>query len=531
MKQFPKHPNLLWMAAVFLGLLFDFLFWEKSTGVNFAIFSATSLLVGFGFLLVNGLRPASKSLWLILPFTFFVVIAFLRREPLTAFLAYTFSIFSLGVLANTYLSGRWTRYILPDYLAKLLSLLIEGMVLKGAEFYSALRRNQIERGESPKIPIGAILRGLLLALPVIVCYSSLLASADFIFQQRLDDFLDIFDFENINDWIHRTIIIFVCAYLLAGVFLHAFSKSGDEELIGEDKPVVKPFLGFTESAIVMGSVSILFLLFVIIQFQYFFGGQENIGIEGFTYSQYARRGFSELNAVAFFSLLLIFGLNSFTRHETEKQRQIYSALSIFMVALVMVILFSSYQRLALAIDWHGYSRLRLYPRMFLIWLGILLVAVVTLQALHRERYFAFAFVLASLGFAVTLTGVNVDRAIVLHNIPRYLQGKNLNVSHLSSLSIDAIPALAEEFKNPNYPATLHEGIGAILLCYTYSDDITEDKSLDDWRSFNLSNWQAHTALSETLPKLEEYQILKKRTPMIVRTPGNIRYECGENNQE
>jgi hypothetical protein len=91
------------------------------------------------------------------------------------------------------------------------------------------------------------------------------------------------------------------------VYLHAATQSKDEKLVGEEKPVLPPFLGFTEAAIVLGSVAVLFAAFVYIQFQYFFGGQANIHIDGYTYSEYARRGFGELITVAVFSLLLILG--------------------------------------------------------------------------------------------------------------------------------------------------------------------------------------------------------------------------------
>ena len=117
----------------------------------------------------------------------------------------------------------------------------------------------------------------------------------------------------------------------------------------------------------------------------------------------------------------------------------------------MVISFLAYQRISLGIDWHGFSRFRLYPRIFLIWLGILLVAVVVLEIFQRERYFAFVAVLASMGFAVTLTLVNVDAATVKHNVFRAWHGKNLNTPHLASLSTDAVPALAEEFLSPSLP--------------------------------------------------------------------------------
>ena len=67
---------------------------------------------------------------------------------------------------------------------------------------------------------------------------------------------------------------------LAGVFLHAALHSKDEKLLGEEKPLISQFLGFTETAIVLGSVIILFTAFVVVQFKYFFGGQANLGVGG-----------------------------------------------------------------------------------------------------------------------------------------------------------------------------------------------------------------------------------------------------------
>jgi len=317
------------------------------------------------------------------------------------------------------------------------------------------------------------------------------------------------------------------AYILSGSLLHAALKSKDENLVGENKPAIKPFLGFTESTAILVSVSILFLAFVIVQFQYFFGGETNIGVEGFTYSQYARRGFNELVTVAFFSLVLILGLSTITRRETEVQRKIYSWLSVVLAGLVLIILISAYQRISLAIGWHGFSRLRLYPRIFLIWLGLLLVTVVVLEIVQRERYFAFAAVLASLGFAVSLILFNVDAAIIKHNVYRAWHGRNLNVPHLASLSADAIPLLADEFLSSDLPSFTREGVGAILACYRYNESRLHI-SEDDWRSFNLSKWQAHQALDKVRPYLAGYIVRYKNWPIRVRTPNGYIYYCDDN---
>lgn len=88
-------------------------------------------------------------------------------------------------------------------------------------------------------------------------------------------------------------------------------------MVSEGKPVIPLFLGFVELSIVLGSVVTLFTIFVVMQFQYFFGGHTNINVEGFTYSEYARRGFGELVTVAFFALLMLL---TFKRHYQTRNR-------------------------------------------------------------------------------------------------------------------------------------------------------------------------------------------------------------------
>jgi hypothetical protein len=520
-----KQPNRLWLLVLALGLVFDFLFRNHPIGVNYAVFSMLCLMGGLYFLFSEGYRPLLNSLWLLIPFIFFVVITFLRQEPLTSFLAYRFTLFTIGVFVSTYLGGRWFQYSLTDYVGKFFQLIGSMFTLQKRFVLQISQEQENISGARKELPLAAILRGVLIALPIVVVFAMLLASADAVFNQKIVDFFDLFDSDKIIEYIFRFFIILVCAYLLSGIFLHALSQSKDEKLASETSGSSKQILGFTEASIVLGSITLLFLMFVIIQFQYFFGGESNIGVAGYTYSQYARRGFSELVSVAFFSLLLIMGLGTITKRQKEIEQKVYSWLSIAIVLQVLVILMSAYQRLALAIDWHGFSRLRLYPQVFLIWVGILFIAIVVLEIFHQERYFAFAFVLASLGFAISLTLFNVDAATVKRNISRVSLGKYLNVGHLSSLSTDAIPALVEAYQSQNISETTREGIGAILACYL-SENESIEKS-DDWRSFNYSYWKASQLLAEMKPFLTTYRVSGSGSSLRVRTPGNVLYECRE----
>ena len=520
-----KKPDHLWIVVLVLGFLYDFLFWDQLTGVNYILF-ILALLFGAAILFLQAeIRPARNSLWLLFPIVMFSALTFVHQEPLTKGLAFTFSILSLFLLVVSYIGGRWPEYSLADYIQRSIILGISA-VTGGYVFASQVQKERKESNAPSRITfIWAILRGLLIAIPFIVLFSALFSSADLVFDQKLTDFLDRFETNDIWEYIQRLIIILFIAYLLAGTFLHAATKSKEEKLFREGKYVLKPFLGITETAVVLGYVAILFAIFVGIQFRYFFGGEVNIGVEGYTYSQYARRGFNELIWVAFFSLIMLLGLGEVTKREASIERRIFSGLSIVIVSLVMVILVSAYQRIMLGIGWHGFSRLRLYPRIFLVWLGLLFIAVVVLEILRKENFITFAALLASFGFAISLSMISVDAATVRHNLPRALHGVNINIEHISTLSTDAVPPLVEEFQNLEYSEFHHQQIGAIIVCYMHYQSY-EGKNANDWRSFNLSRWRAKRAIESIQGQLQEYGINTERSFARVRTPAGRYYKCG-----
>jgi hypothetical protein len=369
-----------------------------------------------------------------------------------------------------------------------------------------------------------VVRGILIALPIVAVFAALLSSADVVFGQRLDDLIELFKLEKLPEYIFRLAYILVGAYALAGVFLHAASQSGDEKLVGEEKPVVPAFLGFTEAAIVLGSVAFLFATFVFIQFQYFFGGQANIQIDGYTYSEYARRGFGELVTVAFFSLLLILVASSVTRRDTETQRRVFSGLGIGIVALVIVMLVSAFQRLLLYEAAYGFSRLRTYTHVFILWLALLLVAVVVLEILRRERVFALAALLASLGFALSLGIMNVDGFIVRQNVDRAVQGETFDASYLMGLSTDSVPALAEVYRTQSLPDSIQEGVGAALACFSRVGQ--PGKQPAPWQSFHVSSATAERILAPLSQNLGQYKIEVDDWSNSVVTPSGKEYYCG-----
>lgn len=519
------NPNRFWITVIALGWAFDFLFWKKPFGINFAIYVTLCLATGILLLRAGGLRLSRGAGLLLLPIAFLAAMTFLRQEPMTIFLSVTMVLFLMGVFALTYLNGQWARYALLDYIFGYLRL-FGSMIARPLGFVAENRREQPSEGQKRASHLWPILRGIVIALPVIAIFGSLLSSADPIFAKRLQDFIDLFKIQNLPEYIFRLVYILVFAYVLAGTYLHAAQKSQESV---EEKSYVPSFLGFTESAIVLSSVVILFVAFVIIQFQYFFGGQANIHIEGYTFSEYARKGFGELVTVAFFSLLMLLGLGAVTRREAEVQRRVFSGLGIALVGLVIVMLVSAYQRLVLYEQAYGFSRLRTYTHVFMIWLGLLLIAVVFLEITRRERLAALAMVTASLGFVISINLLNVDSFIVAQNIQRERRGVGveLDTQYFLGLSDDAVPALSAAFTDKTLPPHVNEKVGAALTCMRYERE--QGAREYPWQSFHFSRYNADLAFAKIDKKLDAYKVKDTDWPVMVATPGGQEFSCYEYN--
>jgi len=235
----------------------------------------------------------------------------------------------------------------------------------------------------------------------------------------------------------------VSGLFLLGTVALGLRDWGKRKLIGQDKPLVRPFLGFVESLVVLGAVDLLFAFFVGIQFAYLFGGASNINALGYTYSEYARKGFGELVVVGILSLLLIFGLACWSKREKRSQKACFHGLSSLLVVEVLVILVSALTRLLLYERAYGFTRLRTYTNIFIIWMAVLLLAFLILLFQDRLRRFALASLLGMIGFTVTLNLVNVDAFIVKQNFDHLEKTSELDVAYLARLTEDAIPPLVE----------------------------------------------------------------------------------------
>src|SRR6185295_18208713 len=195
------NPTRFWAIVILLGWASDFLFWKKPIGLDFAIYLTLCLATGIFLLNADGLRLARRSGWLLLPIAFLAAVTFIRLASMTVFLSAAMALFLMGVFALTYLGGRWSHYSLLDYIFGYFRLL--GSMIARPLGFAAEIRDKPTVGEKRSVNMWPILRGIVIALPVIAIFASLLSSADPIFATRVDEFIKLFNLENLPEYIFR----------------------------------------------------------------------------------------------------------------------------------------------------------------------------------------------------------------------------------------------------------------------------------------------------------------------------------------
>jgi hypothetical protein len=517
------RKRLFLLIVIILGILFDYLFWGQSLGINFTVYSIICLTAGLSFLAYEGFRPAASSFLLLPLVVLFAAILPLRVEPVTTFLLFTMTIFFAGVFAATFMEGRWVRFNLVDFVLELIELSFGAF--SNVPCYLLEHRERRAPGTSGKRLgyVWRVIRGFLIAAPIFLLFAGLLASADVIFSNRIEDFLSAIAIEKAPEYLLRGVIILLIAYLMAGIFIHAAGRGQSRgALMQAKRPKLSPFLGGTEWIIILGSIDLLFMAFVATQFQYFFGGDANICINGLTYAQYARRGFGELVAVATFTMLLLLAVDRYGLRESKSQKLTYSVLSGMMVSSVVVILVSAFQRLSLYEDAFGFSRLRTYTHIFIIWLGFLLVAFLVLVLVRKQRSIIQFALIASIGFVLSISFLDVDAFIVKQNVQRASDGAELDINYLQSLSDDAIPAMADAYSSSELSEQTRDELGAAITCMA---DERKSGKQHSWKSFNLSRRRADRSLELLEEDLNGYTLGAEEGTRIVESPVGKVYHC------
>ena len=458
----------VWLASLGMvaGLAGNVLVFGRQIGLSVGLFAIIIMLLMAVAVRRSGTRIRVRNLWLAAAALFFAFMVAVRANSDLITLNVAMTVF-LGALSLYYLPTR--RAVDEErfraYVAGAVDSTGGAMTLAGDEFREAAKwlgeSGRRQDGES----LGAALRGIAMAAPIIIIFALLLGSADAVFADYLGEVSGVLTFMNGPTVIGRVMFFVAVAWLATGALSYGVGRqrvwrtaralvvvpgieSARSAAENDPAPASKPKragfqLGIIESSIILLGLNILFGFFVLIQFAYFFGGQDNISLDGYTYAQYARRGFFELFTVSALTLGLALALDWSTIRRTRRQHTLFRAMSVVVVALMMVMIISASERMALYEDAFGFTHLRVYAHAAILWLGGLFVAFLMALFRFKRHIFSLGMLVVALGYLATLNVMNVDRYIAGKNIDRYLNGRQLDICYLRGLSVDAMPEMLE----------------------------------------------------------------------------------------
>lgn len=508
-KMLRKKSKWTTILGVLFGTAFFALFWKQGFGLNVFLFTTiTFLIVQFIKFVVKSKWYFSK--WDVLLILYWVMsIGVVINDSLSMnFIASSFVvltspvIFYLAIYPETI--GRFS-YLnsLAIYFQQIFSP-FAGII----DYFRGLFRIRTQKFISPNSM--KIVIGVLISVPILCLLTFLLMTADEAFKEFVTKFLDainyfikeILNFDSIWDifvWFVVVVgsIFGLIGYVFAKVKFPLADNKYEESEYGIDMVV---------SSVVLTGINILFVVFLLVQSSYLFFGMGDISELGLTYSEYARKGYWELQLVTLIVGAILYIIIRWGKKHGILTSRIAKTNLILLLINTLIILFSAIFRMWLYVDAYGLTLLRIYPMVFMVFefllLAFLIPSVVSRRVFAQFSFFSFG--LFSLLLTI-LTLASPERLVFEFNYNRALNGQRFDADYHLTLSSDAWYKLIG-YKELTFGKT---GIGEFMPCVI----VNKYQSMKDrytWHEWNWGRSRAITAIETQLLMQEDSEEFMNR---------------------
>ena len=305
---------------------------------------------------------------------------------------------------------------------------------------------------------------VLAAIPVLAIVVSLLVSADAAFEGLVDKIASTLGMTVAK--LIVSVVVFIGVILFAITCKYELNKSESKPFqLDKTRFINTPF-----AITFLGLIAFVYLVYMFSQTAYFFSAFSGILPAGyeFSFSEYARRGFFETEAIAFINLvIMVLSMWLTVRRENGTLNPIVKGILTFIGVFTILFIATAISKMFMYIDEYGLTVLRLCTSAFMLATAIVIIAFIIRIFNPRLRTIKYAVLISMLIFTV-LSLCGIERTIAQYNVNAYLDGKHKSIDMytLGTLSDNAIPYMAK-----------------LLDC----DDETIKKDAED-RIYNLYEW-------------------------------------------
>lgn len=473
--------------AVVMGIASDILLRTPVWGVNALIWVAMFIAALVALTVLRKPSWPSGAKWLGLVLLLFAAGMALRDSPAMRLLSLLgmFICFSVGILKHVslYVAGV-CDYIAASFIAGL------NAAFGGFQLFLSDLKPDAETAGAPTGKAISVGRGLAISVPILIVFGALFSSADAVFRNMVSIIIDI----DLPSLVAHFFAISISAWLLAGYLRGALCPPVIN--LPENKLKAPGFLALNimDVGVPLLLLDLLFLIFVIVQLKYLFGGSAS-PVNGLSYAEYARSGFFELVAASSLVLPILLAAHWLIRNETAGHLKIFNTLAGVQIVLLFVVMASALRRMHMYQQQFGLTELRFYTTAFMAWLGIVFVWFALTVFTGRRSRFAFGAMVAGLASIILLHTINPDAIIVKTNLARAAAGASFDVKYNFSLSEDSIPPLINGIDGLPQPQRVQLA-NSLVDHYRYSRE-------PGWRSWSLSRSIARNMFEKNKPRILE----------------------------
>ena len=276
-----------------------------------------------------------------------------------------------------------------------------------------------------------ILRGVIISIPLLIVILFLLTSADMVFKHYLVNISSGLEDINIGKIMSHMLVITIIFFIVFSYiwsFKYSCAKEENNKKILQWEPI--------SQITVIFMINVVYLLFSIVQFSYLYGGDSSLLPSGFTYSEYARKGFFELFVVTIINFTIVLSSMKFIKKDNKTISIIANVLLTLLVVFTINMLFSANYKMSLYEQTYGFTYLRIFVHIFMIMLFMLFI-IVLIGIWNRKMPINKVLLITVLIMYILLNYINVDKVIAQKNIDIYYKTQKIDVLYLESLSYDA----------------------------------------------------------------------------------------------
>ena len=446
-----KNFPFFGIGSMLYAIFYAFCLYKNASGITYPFFVVGTLCYFFFSMRKLGVPYKKGSIFYIISIVLLSISNCMTNSPQILSIN-KFGIFLLSfilILHTVYNDHTWN---LPKYCMAILQTICTCFACLFRPFgdlvsYFDAQKRQKTGKKSYFLSISI---GIIIAIPLLFIMTLLLSSADVVFAQMFEKF-----FEAINLWEIMCVLVLMTVVFFSSYALYAAlgKKNITEEVT--DKKIFDPVIAI----VVTGTLSVLYLMFSVIQIVFLFIGNMQLP-EGYTYAGYARQGFFQLLAVCMINLLLVLICLYLFRDNT--------ALKIILTVIsgcTYIMILSSALRMIMYINKYNLT----FRRMQVLWtlaVIFLLMTGVTIFIYYKEfPLFIYGIAVVTV-FYIALSFSHPDYWIARYNLT-HEENTGSERRYLSTLSSDAAPAILNPKINPD--VTQMQTVRSLYETEDYSD--------------------------------------------------------------